>query len=54
MTEWKGEDIVLQLEEVEKYKWINIKDYNSYNLTRAAKDGLEFAEKYMSSNKIND
>ena len=51
VTEWRGEDIVLQLEEVEKYKWVNIEDYNSYNLTRAAEDGLTFIQKYISSNK---
>ena len=52
VTKWLGEDIVLQLEEVEKYKWVDMEDYNSYTLTRAAEDGLEMAEKYLSSNKI--
>ena len=51
VTEWKGEDIVLQLEEVEKYKWAAIEECDQYNLTRAAKDGVEFAQKYISSNK---
>jgi len=51
VTKWIGKDIILQLEEVEKYKWINIEDYKSYNLTTGAKDGLKFAKKYISSSK---
>ena len=54
VSEWKGKDIILQLEEVEKYKWVDIQDYNSYNLTRAARDGLEFAQKYISSSDFSD
>ena len=51
VTEWIGKEIILQIEEVEKYKWVDLEVYNSYNLTKAAEDGLAFAQKYISSNK---
>tara|TARA_Y100000592_G_scaffold97598_1_gene168688 strand:- start:5026 stop:5415 length:390 start_codon:yes stop_codon:yes gene_type:complete len=49
VTKWLGEDIILQLEEVEKYKWTDIEKCSTYNLTRTAEDGIKLAEKYIAS-----
>ena len=39
ITDWKGE-IVLQLEEIEKYRWVPIEEAKNYSLTRTAYNGL--------------
>tara|TARA_Y100000592_G_C5393750_1_gene279552 strand:+ start:523 stop:933 length:411 start_codon:yes stop_codon:yes gene_type:complete len=37
--EWNGE-IVLQLEELEKYRWVPVEEVLNYSLTRTAYNGL--------------
>lgn len=39
ITEWEGE-IVLQEEEIEKYRWVTIPEAREYYLTRTAYNGL--------------
>tara|TARA_R100001082_G_scaffold110173_2_gene89347 strand:+ start:1174 stop:1581 length:408 start_codon:yes stop_codon:yes gene_type:complete len=52
VDKWLGDEIVLQLEEVSKYKWINVEDYKKYNLTKAAEEGLEMAQEYINLNNL--
>ena len=52
VNKWLGDEIILQLEEVSKYKWINIEDYKQYNLTKAAKEGLAMAQEYINLNAL--
>lgn len=39
ISQWNGE-IVLQLEELEKYRWVPVKDATNYSLTSTAYNGL--------------
>ena len=39
VTEWDGE-IVLQLEEIEKYRWVPIEEVEKYYLTKTAYNGF--------------
>ena len=39
ITDWHGE-ILLQLEEIEKYRWVPIGEVKNYSLTRTAYNGL--------------
>lgn len=39
VSEWTGE-IILQLEELEKYRWVPINEVLNYSLTRTAYNGL--------------
>lgn len=51
ITEWTGQ-IVLQLEEIEKYRWVLIKDVTDYNLTATAYNGFidYLLNKYLGEN----
>tara|TARA_R110000822_G_scaffold22149_1_gene69799 strand:- start:1762 stop:2154 length:393 start_codon:yes stop_codon:yes gene_type:complete len=47
ITEWIGE-IVLQLEEIEKYRWVEVDNLHEYYLTKTAYVGLDlFLKKNM-------
>lgn len=49
VDKWTGDKIILQLEEVSKYKWVSIdKALSDFKLTKAAEEGLSFAQKYLS------
>jgi 8-oxo-dGTP diphosphatase len=39
VTEWTG-DIVLQAEEIEKYRWVSVSKVGEYYLTKTAYNGL--------------
>jgi len=39
ISQWNGE-IVLQLEEIEKYRWVPVNEAINYSLTRTAYNGL--------------
>ena len=52
VEKWLGDKIVLQLEEVSKYKWINIEDSGEYSLTKAAEEGLTLAQEYINLNNL--
>tara|TARA_B100001113_G_C21120156_1_gene627062 strand:- start:3062 stop:3472 length:411 start_codon:yes stop_codon:yes gene_type:complete len=39
VSEWNGE-ITLQLEEIEKYRWVPVGEVQNYSLTRTAYNGL--------------
>ncbi len=39
VTEWTG-DIVLQAEEIEKYRWVSVSKVGEYYLTKTAHNGL--------------
>ena len=51
VTKWAGE-IVLQIEELEKYRWVLIKDVTDYNLTATAYNGFVdyLLSKYLGEN----
>ena len=47
VEEWLGDEIVLQLEEVEIYKWVDIDEAKSLDLTKASIEGIDFAREFI-------